>query len=130
MNTESTEPTLLIADDNAGVRRVLVHMLAAAGMRTVTAHDGIQALDCARRFLPDLIILDVRMPGPDGFEVCAELRRDAATSRIPIMMLTGQGELETEYAGIGSGADGYLFKPVNFNVLEARVRELLGRKAS
>jgi DNA-binding response OmpR family regulator len=122
--------TVLIADDNSGVRRVLVSMFAAAGMQTVTARDGAQALESARRFLPDLILLDVRMPGRDGFDVCSELRSDEATRGIPILMLTGQGVLETEYAGIGSGADGYLFKPVNFGDLEARVRSLLARRAS
>lgn len=127
MDADTAVPTLLIADDNPGVRRVLVQMLGSAGMRTVTASNGEQALDGARRFRPDLIILDVRMPGRSGFEVCSELRGDAATSRIPILMLTGLGEAETEYEGIGSGADEYLYKPFRFTELEARVRALLGR---
>lgn len=130
MNTQAKVPTLLIADDNPGVRRVLVQMLGAAGMRTVTAHDGQSALDCARRFHPDLIILDVRMPGRSGIDVCSELRSDASMSGTPIMILTGQGAGETEYAGIGSGADAYLYKPFNFSELESQVRALLGRKPS
>ena len=130
MNTVATMPTLLIADDNAGVRRVLVHMLASIGMRAVAVADGLQALESARQFLPDLIILDVRMPGRGGYEVCAELRRDETTRRIPVLMLTGLGEHEAEYEGIGSGADGYLGKPFEFNELELRVRGLLARAAS
>ncbi len=130
MDTEAKVPTLLIADDNPGVRRVLVQMLASSGMRTVTASDGAQALDSARRFHPDLIILDVRMPGRSGIEVCTEMRADATLRETPIMMLTGQGAVETEFEGIGSGADAYLYKPFNYVELEAKVRSLLGRKPS
>jgi DNA-binding response OmpR family regulator len=128
MNAETTEPTLLIADDNPGVRRVLVQVLASFGMRTVTASDGEQALESARRLRPDLIILDVRMPGRDGHQVCAALREDDLTRHIPVLMLTGMGEREAEFNGIGTGADGYLGKPFDFGELESRVRGLLGRK--
>lgn len=130
MNADKTTPTLLIADDNSGVRRVLVRMLANAGIRAVTAADGDEALDSARRFQPDLIILDVSMPGRNGFEVCSELRGDDATRAIPILMLTGRGSYETEYAGIGSGADGYMYKPFAFNELLRRVRGLLEERVS
>jgi DNA-binding response OmpR family regulator len=130
MNNETNEPMLLIADDNSSVRRVLVQLLASAGLRSVTAANGEQALECARRFMPDLIILDVRMPGRDGFEVCADLRRDALTRNIPVLMLSGMGTLEAERAGAACGADGFLAKPFNFNVLEARVRGLLAGAAS
>lgn len=121
--------TILIADDNPGVRRVLVQMLGAAGMRTVTAGDGDAALEAARRLRPDLIILDVRMPGRDGLSVCGALREDEATRRIPVMILTGMGESAAQYAGIGSGADDYMGKPFHYPELERRVRGLLARKA-
>lgn len=129
MNELASSPTLLIADDNAGVRRVLVQMLAAAGMRTVTADDGNQALDLARRCHPDLIILDVRMPGRDGYQVCLELRESESTRHIPILMLSGLGEFEAEFGRIGTGADDYLAKPFRSVELEARVRALLGSSA-
>ena len=128
MTIETMEPTLLVADDNSGVRRVLVQMLGAAGLRTVTASDGAQALEHARRFRPDLILLDVNMPGRDGFSVCEELRRDAATRSIPILMLTGRATPEDERHGLDSGADDFVGKPFVFEDLRARVLELLGRK--
>ncbi|UPT75548.1 MAG: response regulator [Elusimicrobiota bacterium] len=123
---DSNQDTVLIADDNPGVRRVLERCLAD-GRRVLTAEDGESALAMAREHLPDLIILDVRMPGRDGHEVCAELRGAEATRGIPILMLTGLGEHEAAYLSIGSAADAWLSKPFNTNDLEARVRALLGR---
>jgi chemotaxis family two-component system response regulator PixH len=130
MNQARKDPTVLIADDDAGVRRVLVHMLGSAGILTVTTKDGAQALDCARRFHPDLIILDVNMPGRSGFEVCAELRGGSATSKIPILMFTGQGQAETQSESARCGADACLCKPFAFNEFMTRVHGLLGRVMS
>ncbi len=120
------QPTVLIADDNEGIRRVLVRSLCG-GRRTLTAGDGTAALDMARRHLPDLVLLDVNMPGLTGLEVCAELRADASTRHIPILILTGLGAMEQEVAGIDCGADDYLAKPFNLDELNARVRALLRR---
>lgn len=117
---------VLIADDNPGVRRVLAQCLAGE-RRVLTAEDGGSALALAREHRPDLIILDVRMPGLDGQAVCAELREDAATRDIPILMMTGMGEHEAAYRAIGSPADGWLHKPFDMRELEARVSGLLGR---
>lgn len=124
------EAKVLIADDSAGVRRVLSHCLRAGGRRMLEAKDGLSALEMARAHLPDLIILDVRMPGRDGHQVCAELREHEGTRRIPILMITGQDPLEAAYHRIGGGADAYLAKPFDFKELEDRVHDLLGGKAS
>jgi DNA-binding response OmpR family regulator len=121
-------PTYLIADDNAGVRRVLSILLGATGATTLTAEDGDAALEAARRCLPDLILLDVNMPGRDGHQVAAALRAEEATRRIPILMLSGLGEVD-ENRGLDSGADDFLGKPFRFDNLMARVRALLRRSA-
>jgi two-component system phosphate regulon response regulator PhoB len=119
--------TVLIADDNVGVRKVLMQCLGGGDRCLLLAADGDSALALARTHLPDLIILDVGMPGRDGYQVCAELRGREATRRIPVLMLSGLHDYET--AG-GVGADGYLSKPFNLNELESRVRALLARKTS
>lgn len=123
------QATILIADDSAGVRKVLTQCLHAGDRCLLTAEDGDAALEMARLHHPDLIILDVRMPGRDGLQVCAELRESESTRHIPVLMLTGLPEL-VEQAGLGGGADGYLAKPFNIIELEDRVRGLLGRSAS
>jgi DNA-binding response OmpR family regulator len=126
---DTHQDTVLIADDNPGVRRVLSRCLEK-GRRVLTAVDGDSALTMAREHLPDLIILDVRMPGRDGNQVCAELRGCEATRGIPILMLTGLDEHEAAFRAIGSPADAWLAKPFNLHVLEDRVRALLGRGAA
>ena len=123
------ETKLLIADDNPGIRRMLEHCLRGDDRQLLTAEDGHAALDLARLHLPNLIILDVRMPGRDGHEVCAELRADERTRLIPIIMLSGLGEPEDELKGINGGADAYMAKPFNLNEFQARVNSLLWRAA-
>ncbi len=120
---------VLIADDNAGVRRMLTKCLDAADRKLFTAEDGTSALDMAREHLPDLIILDVRMPGRDGYEVCAALRADERTRKIPIMMLSGAAESNNALKGLEGGADEYLAKPFNLKDLNAMVESLLWRAA-
>lgn len=117
---------VLIADDNPGVRRVLTQCLGVGDRVLLTAENGEEALTLARAHLPDLIILDVRMPGRDGHQICSDLREDVNTAHIPVLMITGQGALEAELGRIGSRADSHLAKPFNINELEARVRTLLG----
>ena len=120
---------LLIADDNPGIRRMLEHCLRGDDRSLLTAEDGDAALDLAKEHLPDLIILDVRMPGRDGYAVCSALRADARTRLIPIMILTGLGSPEDEIKGIDGGADAYMAKPFDLNEFQARVRALLWRTA-
>lgn len=121
--------TLLIADDNAGVRRVLERLLARPGRRMIVAEDGLAALKAAREQRPDAIILDVRMPGLSGYEVCRKLRDDDPTREIPILLLTGLSELADQMEGLQLGADAYIAKPFDMRELTARVDALLGRHA-
>lgn len=120
---------ILIADDSEGVRRVLAQCLRADGRSVLTAGDGDEALALARLHLPDLIILDVRMPGRDGHEVCAELRGGEGTRGIPVLILSGLPELDAEYRGIGCGASGRLAKPFKLDELRERVASLLAAGA-
>lgn len=117
---------LLIVDDNPGVRKVLYQALWHEDRDFVLAADGDAGLRLARCERPDLVILDVRMPGRDGYEVCGALRADAATRAIPVLMLTGLGEEERARA---AGADGYVAKPFDFRALSQLVSGLLeGRR--
>ncbi len=122
-----TQPMVLIADDNPTVRRILSQYLSTGDRHVLLAADGNSALEMAREHLPDLIILDVRMPGRDGHQVCSELRQAMQTRHIPVLMLSGIGALAEEYQGTTRGADAYLSKPFNFHDLETRVNALLGR---
>jgi DNA-binding response OmpR family regulator len=115
---------VLVADDDPrhaeGIRRYLV----AAGHETVVVHDGRAALDTARRDRPDLLVLDVMMPGLDGYQVCRTLRQE---SDILVLMLTARGAESDLLLGLELGADDYLTKPFSPRELVARIRTLLRR---
>lgn len=115
---------VLIADDSEGVRKMLCHALQGEGRDLLFAADGEAALEMARAQMPDLVILDVHMPGRDGLSVCCALRGDAATHGIPVLMLTGLGDKAGARA---AGANDYLPKPFNLLDLGDRMRALLGR---
>jgi DNA-binding response OmpR family regulator len=121
--------TVLIADDDAGVRRLLWQTLWREDRDLVLASDGEAALRLARAMGPDLVILDVRMPGRDGRAVCAALRADAATRAIPVLLLSGLRGPRDEALGLEAGADAFVAKPFGVQDLAARVGALLGRAA-
>ena len=118
--------TILLADDDEMIVDVLSHQLAREGFTVLTASDGIQALALARTAQPDLVLLDVMMPGMQGWEVCRELRRE---SDVPILMLTARGEEMDRVLGLELGADDYIVKPFSFRELLARIRANLRRVA-
>ena len=124
--TAADDTSILVVDDDprlaASVRRALVY----EGYRVEIAPDGPAALAATRDRLPDLIILDVMLPGIDGLEVCRRLR---AASDVPILMLTARDAIEARVDGLDSGADDYLLKPFAYDELLARVRSLLRRRA-
>ncbi len=120
---------VLIADDNSNSRQLLKDIIESVGHETVTAVDGPSAVETAQQHMPDLMILDVNMPGKNGFEVCALLKGDAATAQIPILMLTALGDIENRVTGLGAGADDYLTKPFSPRELVARVNARLRAKA-
>ncbi|WP_433292489.1 response regulator transcription factor [Actinoplanes sp. CA-030573] len=119
------EPTILVADDDELVREVIAFKLRAAGYRPILAADGASALDLVRRELPDMVILDVAMPGLDGLSVCYELHSSAATAQIPVLMLSGRDRQVDIDLGLTVGADDYLVKPFSPAELIRRVRWLL-----
>ncbi len=127
MNNQSptaTEPLILVADDDAHIVRLVELYLKKAGYRVAAAEDGDDALRKVRELRPDLLILDVMMPGPDGMEVTRGLRR---SSDIPIILLTARTGDVDRIAGLQFGADDYVTKPFNPVELVARVQSVLRR---
>jgi len=123
MSTESA--TILVIDDERESRAQLVQLLASEGYRTTTADNGMKAIAEIFSRPPDLILLDVTMPGMDGFEVASKLKATPATANIPIIMVTAHVGRGARVVALGSGAEEYLTKPVDPAELSLRVRNLL-----
>lgn len=121
----SDGPLILIADDNEDNVAILETRLLAHGYRTVIARDGEQALNKARETKPSVILLDVMMPKKDGFDVCRELKADAALPFTPIILVTAKIATRDVVTGLDAGADDYLTKPVDQAQLLARIRAAL-----
>ena len=116
---------LLFADDNEDMRLMVRDLLQATGHEVALAPDGLTALAAVQAREPDLMILDLAMPGMTGFEVCRAIKRNPFTSRIPVLMLTAQSHVESKVEGFEAGADDYLPKPFDPRELRARVAALL-----
>ncbi|MEN6355719.1 MAG: response regulator [Armatimonadota bacterium] len=119
---------VLIVDDEEEILRLVDYNLAKEGYLTCTVTTGEQALIEARTGMPDLIMLDLMLPGVDGLNVCRILRSDPITKAIPIIMLTAKGEESDIVTGLELGADDYITKPFSPKVLIARVRAVLRRE--
>lgn len=117
---------ILIADDEANIVATLEFLMEQAGWEVKVAATGDDALALAASFAPDLLLLDVMMPGKSGFEVCQRLRSDPATRAIKIVMLSAKGRDMEVAKGLELGADAYVTKPFSTRDLVAKVRELLG----
>jgi DNA-binding response OmpR family regulator len=122
--------SILAVEDDTDILQLLVYNLKAAGYDAITAEEGYDALSKARQHLPSLIVLDVMIPGLDGFEVCRELKRNVETKNIPIIMLTAKGEEIDRVVGLELGADDYVVKPFSPRELMLRVRAVLRRFTS
>ena len=118
---------ILIVDDEPDAVELVGYNLREAGFGVLSAEDGEEALDKARRFKPDLIVLDVMIPAMDGMEVCKVLRRNRDTDDIPIIMLTARAGEVDRILGLELGADDYVTKPFSPRELVLRVRKLLAR---
>jgi CheY-like chemotaxis protein len=121
--------TVLVVDDDPMAHRVLKHYLEQAGYQLITARSGPEAIDMAMRDLPELIIMDVLMPGMDGLEALRQLKDNAATQRIPVVVLTSSAFRLTELESAASGAASFLAKPFSKSQLLALVRKLVAKPA-
>ena len=117
---------ILLVDDSATVLMMERMILAAEQFEVVTACNGLEAQEKARRELPDLILMDIVMPKVTGLEACKALRADPATSHIPIILVTTRGEAQTVEQGYESGCNDYVTKPVNSSELLSKIRNILG----
>lgn len=119
-----TQPVILVVDDEAAGRATLEALLYQQGYTLVFASNGLEAIAQATHLLPDLILLDVMMPGIDGFEVCRRLRADLRVAEVPIILITALDDRASHVAGFDAGADDFITKPFDRFVLRARVRSV------
>jgi phosphate regulon transcriptional regulator PhoB len=118
---------ILVVEDEKDIVKMLDYNLKKEGFRTISAHDGEDALDLANREHPDLIILDLMLPGMDGLEVCKTLKKNTKTTSTPIIMLTAKSQESDKIVGLELGADDYVTKPFSPRELIARVKAVLRR---
>ncbi|MEO6812948.1 MAG: response regulator transcription factor [Ginsengibacter sp.] len=127
MTQELKNRTILIADDETDILEIISYNLQSEGYNVITARNGNQAIEQAKLNKPDLIILDVMMPGKTGFEVCRILRTQPAFENTIIIFLTALNDDNTEIKGLETGADDYITKPISPKVLISRVNALFRR---
>lgn len=137
----NSSPRILVVDDNRSIVNLIGVMLSKSGFQVLSAYDGVEGLEAARREKPDLVILDIMMPRMDGYRVCQLLQADPDTSSIPVLMLTAKGQMGDESSGyvyggmafplkermkgLEAGALEFMSKPVKTKELLKRVRALL-----
>ncbi len=120
--------TVLLVDDEAKLRKVMRDLLERDGYVVLEAQDGVEALDLVDRHAPDVVVLDLHLPGLDGFGVLERLRSRPETEQIPVVVLTARGEEDNEVRVFEMGADDFLSKPFRARALSARLRTLIGRR--
>ena len=123
-----TSPRVLLVEDEANLRSSLSFILDREGFRVASAASGEEALELARAEAPDLVVLDVNLPGLDGYEICERLRRDPCTAKALVIMVTARAAVEDIVRGFETRADDYLTKPFHPKVLLARLQALLRRR--
>jgi len=119
------KPTVLVVDDEADIRNLVSYHLTRNGFLVRAAASGEKAIEAVRESVPDVVVLDLMLPGMDGLDVCRVLRRNPRTSHIPIVMLTARDEETDVVTGLELGADDYVVKPFSPRVLVARVQAAL-----
>ena len=119
---------ILIVEDDPDIRELLRFNLEKAGYTIFLAEDGEKALTLARKHSPDIVLLDLMLPGMDGLEVCRTLKKDPELQRIPIIMVTAKGEEMDRVVGLELGADDYVVKPFSLREVVLRIRKILDRR--
>jgi DNA-binding response OmpR family regulator len=130
MTTDASTPkqVILIADDDEDILQLVAFRLERSGYTVVRARNGEEALQAAREHVPDLAVLDVRMPKLDGYEVTRAIRADEATRHVPVILLTAKVQDGDVQHGFDAGADDYVRKPFSPQELRSRVQAILGRR--
>lgn len=121
------EEKILIVDDEEHIVELIRFNLENNGYKTITASNGIEAIDMAKNFMPKVILLDLMLPGMDGYDICKHLRNNDLTKNIPVIMITARGEEIDKILGLELGADDYITKPFSVRELVARVKALIRR---
>lgn len=124
------KPTIAIVEDEVDILNLLRFNFESAGYTVLTALEGTEAVSMIRRELPDLVLLDIMLPGKDGFDVCKAVKSDERTKGIPVIMLTARGEEVDRIVGLELGADDYVVKPFSPRELVLRVKAVLRRTES
>ena len=119
--------TILIIEDEPDISELIEYNLSQSGYSILVSNNGEKGIENARKHLPDLILLDLMLPGIHGIDVCRILKNDKDTSSVSIIMLTALGQEEDIIKGLETGADDYVTKPFSFPVLEARIQSVLRR---
>ncbi|MEJ2747413.1 MAG: response regulator transcription factor [Anaerolineae bacterium] len=119
--------TILVIDDDELVSRTLQRTLKLYDYQVMVANSGPEGLQLARRHRPDLFVLDIMMPGMDGYQVCRQIRGDPLLADLPVLFLTARGKDEDKIEGFRAGADDYLSKPFNMEELQLRLKAILRR---
>lgn len=121
--------SVLVADDDVDIRTLVSYKLTQSGHQVVAVGNGLAALKAVREHQVDLVLLDIRMPGMSGLDVCRELRADAATRALPVILLTARSQEDDVETGFAAGADDYIVKPFSPRELTSRVEAVLARLA-
>jgi len=122
-----TKETVLIVEDDEDILQLLEYNFQSAGFDVAVARDGLDAMARIKRQRPDLVLLDIMLPGADGFEVCKTIKRDPKSAQVPVIMLTARGEEVDRIVGLELGADDYVVKPFSPRELILRARAVLKR---
>jgi len=124
----TNKPTILIVEDEEDLREIIIYNLDREGYQTIGVETGEQGLEQAIVLKPDLMILDLMLPGMNGIDVCKQLKQDKNTQTIPIIIVSAKGEEADIVSGLELGADDYLTKPFSPRILLARIRTVLRRQ--
>ncbi|MGY8731491.1 MAG: response regulator [Pirellulales bacterium] len=122
-----TTQTVLIIEDEPSLQEILTYNLESRGYQVLVFDDGTEGLEGVRKHVPDIVLLDIMLPGMDGFEVCRHIRSDPLIKHLPVLMMTARGEEIDQLVGFQMGADDYVTKPFKMRILLERIKSLLRR---